>query len=152
MCMSCKYIYVCDEKIPYQLNQVKEQLVLILSGIEVIKKIILDCKHFCLTWFFTSHQQSFSYVGMGLPGLNQYKARINVSCSIHNTVMLVRLEPAAPRSRVNHSTTEPSTANMKFQGLIKLKYWNIKILTCLIHSNGVYILLINVKMPTIVAF
>ena len=26
----------------------------------------------CLIWFFTSHQQSFSYVGTGLPGLNQY--------------------------------------------------------------------------------
>ena len=26
-------------------------------------------------------QQSFSYVGMGLPGFNQYLARINVSCS-----------------------------------------------------------------------
>ena len=32
-------------------------------------------------WFFTSHEQSFSYKGMGLPGLNQDKARINVSCS-----------------------------------------------------------------------
>ena len=30
---------------------------------------------------FTPHQQSFSYAGMGLPGLNQYIARINVSCS-----------------------------------------------------------------------
>ena len=28
-----------------------------------------------------SHQQSFSFVGTGLPGLNQYYARINVSCS-----------------------------------------------------------------------
>ena len=26
----------------------------------------------CLILFFTSHQQSFSYVGMGLPRLNQY--------------------------------------------------------------------------------
>ena len=25
---------------------------------------------FCLIGFFTSHQQSFSYKGMGLPGLN----------------------------------------------------------------------------------
>ena len=25
-----------------------------------------------LIWFFTSHQQSFSYIGTGLPGLNQY--------------------------------------------------------------------------------
>ena len=35
----------------------------------------------CLIWFFTSHQQSFSYIGTGLPGLKQYWARINVSCS-----------------------------------------------------------------------
>ena len=26
----------------------------------------------CLIWIFTSHQQSFSYIGAGLPGLNQY--------------------------------------------------------------------------------
>ena len=26
----------------------------------------------CLIWFFMSHQQSFSYIGTGLPGLNQY--------------------------------------------------------------------------------
>ena len=28
-----------------------------------------------------SHQKIFSYVGTGLPGLNQYQARFNVSCS-----------------------------------------------------------------------
>ena len=27
---------------------------------------------FCLIWFFMSHQQSFSYIGTGLPGLNLY--------------------------------------------------------------------------------
>ena len=27
---------------------------------------------FCLILFFTSHQQSFSYKGTGLPGLNKY--------------------------------------------------------------------------------
>ena len=26
----------------------------------------------CLIWFFTSHQQSFSYKEIGRPGLNQY--------------------------------------------------------------------------------
>ena len=36
---------------------------------------------YCLIWFFTSHQQSFSWAGTGLPGLNQYWARIHVSCS-----------------------------------------------------------------------
>ena len=35
----------------------------------------------CLFCFFTSRQLSFSYIGTGLPGLNQYSARINVSCS-----------------------------------------------------------------------
>ena len=35
----------------------------------------------CLILFFTSHQQSFSYKGTGLPGLSQYLAMINVFCS-----------------------------------------------------------------------
>ena len=30
------------------------------------------CVVFYLIRFFTSHKQFFSYVGMGLPGLNQY--------------------------------------------------------------------------------
>ena len=41
---------------------------------------------------------SFSYIGTGLPGLNQYLARINVLAQGHNTVMPVRLEPMDPRS------------------------------------------------------
>ena len=53
-----------------------------------------------------SHQQSFSYKGKGLPGLDQYlEARINVLAQGNKTVTPVRLEPAAPRSRVKHSTT-----------------------------------------------
>ena len=28
--------------------------------------------HYCLIWFFTSHQQSSSYIGTGIPGLDQY--------------------------------------------------------------------------------
>ena len=31
-----------------------------------------------------SHQQAFSYVGAGLPGMNQYLARINVSRTQHS--------------------------------------------------------------------
>ena len=56
-----------------------------------------------------SHQQSFCYKGTGLPGLNQteYYARINVSCSEHSAVTLMRLKPAAPLSQVKHNTTEP---------------------------------------------
>ena len=50
----------------------------------------------CLIWFFTSHQQSFSYKGTGLPGLNLYLAKINVLAQGQNAVTRVRLEPAAP--------------------------------------------------------
>ena len=64
-----------------------------------------------------SHQQSFSYKGTGLPGLNQYKARINVHAQGHNAVMPVRLEPAAPLSRVKHSTTEPLRSKMRLDGM-----------------------------------
>ena len=57
-----------------------------------------------------SHQQSFSYKGMGLPGLNQdVLSKLGLMCLAqgHNAVMPVRLEPLAPRSRVKHSATEP---------------------------------------------
>ena len=43
---------------------------------------------------------------MGLPGLNQYYTRINVSCSRTTMQCSVRLEPAASMSRVKHSITE----------------------------------------------
>ena len=59
-----------------------------------------------------SHQQSFSYKGTGLPGLNQYKARIKVLAQGHNAVTPVRLEPVASRSRVKLSTTELPTCNI----------------------------------------
>ena len=42
----------------------------------------------CLIWFFTSPQQSFSYKGTGLSGLNQY-ARINVLAQGQNAVTQV---------------------------------------------------------------
>ena len=54
-----------------------------------------------------SHQQSFSYKGIGLPGLNQYKGKINVLAQGQNVVTPVRLDPGAPKSQVKHSTTEP---------------------------------------------
>ena len=41
---------------------------------------------------------SFSYIGTGLPWLNQYLARIDVLAQGSNAVTLVRLEPMAPRS------------------------------------------------------
>ena len=73
---------------------------------------------------------------MGLPGLNPYLARINVSC-LRTTTQRRREannEPATPRSRVNHSTTEPlSSLFLAFK-----------------PSDIVFIMLINVKMPTLV--
>ena len=52
-----------------------------------------------------SYQQSFSYVRMGLPGLN----KLGLMCLAqgHSAVTPVRLESAAPESRAKHSTTEP---------------------------------------------
>ena len=41
---------------------------------------------------------SFSYIGTGLPWLDQYLARISVLAQGYNAVTLVRLEPMAPRS------------------------------------------------------
>ena len=59
-----------------------------------------------------SHQQSFSYKGTGLPGLNQYLAGIDVFAQGHNAVTPVRLEHAAPWSQVKHSTTEPLRSSL----------------------------------------
>ena len=65
----------------------------------------------CLVLFFTSHQQSFSYIGTCLPGLN-YSTKLGLMCPAqgYDIVTNMRLEPAAPRSRVKHSTTELITA------------------------------------------
>ena len=45
--------------------------------------LLFVCLFVCLIAFFASNQNFFSYVGTStkVPGLNQYKARINVSCS-----------------------------------------------------------------------
>ena len=53
--------------------------------------------------FFTSHD-----IGTGLPGLIRTSTKLGLMCLAqdHNTVTPVRLEPAAPRTRVKHSTTE----------------------------------------------
>ena len=60
----------------------------------------------CLIWFFTSHQQSLSYKGTGLPGWTSTKLGLLCLAQEHNAVTLVRLEPGAPRPQVKHSTTE----------------------------------------------
>ena len=48
-----------------------------------------------------SHQQSFSFKGTGLPGLNKYSTtKLGLMCLAqgHNAVTPVRLEPGAPGS------------------------------------------------------
>ena len=57
-------------------------------------------------WFDLIHQQVFRYVGTGLPGLTGTKLGLMLLAQGHNAMTPVRLEPAAPRSRVKHSTTE----------------------------------------------
>ena len=54
-----------------------------------------------------SHQQSFRYVGTVFLGLNSTKLGLMCLAQGHNAVTPVILEPAAPLSRVKHSTTEP---------------------------------------------
>ena len=71
----------------------------------------INLSRFCLFDSLHPCQQSFSYVETGLPGLNQYLARINVSCSRTNAVTPVRIKPVAPLSPVKHSTTEPLCSN-----------------------------------------
>ena len=58
-------------------------------------------------WFDLIHQQVFRYVGTGLPGLTGTKLGLMRLAQGHNAMTLVRLEAAATRYRVKHSTTEP---------------------------------------------
>ena len=64
-----------------------------------------------LIWFLRLSQQFFSYVGLGLPGLDQYYAskvlRLMCLAQRHNAVTPVRLEPTTPWSRVKIFTTQP---------------------------------------------
>ena len=51
---------------------------------------------------------SFSVMsGRNFLGLTSTKQRIKCLAQEHNPVALVRLEPATPRFRVNHSIAEP---------------------------------------------
>ena len=70
---------------------------------------VLDCLFVNLILFYSLHpsQQSFSYIGMVLPGLNQYLARINVSCSRTQRSDTGEARTRGLQSRVKHPTTEP---------------------------------------------
>ena len=77
-----------------------------------------------------SHQQSFSYVGTVLPGSNQYYARINVSCSRTQPTDTGEAGPAAPQSRVKHSTTKPlRSLQIHVLILVKFNQFILKILS-----------------------
>ena len=58
-------------------------------------------------WFDLIHQQVFRYVGTGLPGLTGTKLGLMRLAQGHNAMTPVRLEAAATRYLVKHSTTEP---------------------------------------------
>ena len=57
-------------------QQIKSPWLLLHTGYVAIENVnTIDERRsfdFDLIWFFTSHQQSFSYIGTGLPGMNQY--------------------------------------------------------------------------------
>ena len=71
MCVSAGKIYICtpvaSATCPFE-GVVVDAL---FTAVPVVCGILCSC-FVCLIWFFTSHQQSFSYKGMGLPVLNQY--------------------------------------------------------------------------------
>ena len=100
-----------------------------------------DPSNVLFVWFdsLRPSQQFSSYVWMGLPGLNQFWARINVSCSRtqHSDAGEGRtVEPEAPQSRVKHSTTEPLCFTFQcycfHPSLLTMWYTVIIILTMLV--------------------
>ena len=77
---SCvKAIITCDPKLNNTWPELMFAVSLILKRImlslplasaDIISRRFVNWPFVCLIWFFTSHQQSFSYTGTGLPGLN----------------------------------------------------------------------------------
>ena len=56
----------------FTISSEKEMLNVIIHSTKVGINTIFAGKIVCLIRFFMSHQQSFSYVGTGFPGLHQY--------------------------------------------------------------------------------
>ena len=73
---------------------------------------------------------------MGLPGLNQYQARICLAQG-HKAVTTMRLEPAIPRFRVKHSATEPLHSLLKFS-VLEVYINDLYIVN---HMNGMRVLM-----------
>ena len=63
-------------------------------------------------------QQIFSHAGKGLLGLHQYYTEGKCLAQENNAVPQVRLQPAAHRSPVKHSTTKQLCSSFNPHGLI----------------------------------
>ena len=74
---------------------------------DVLLRVVFFIHFLFLIWSFTSHQQSISYNVTGLPGLNQFRVRINVFAQGHKAVTLVRLErgPSVSSQALYHWAT-----------------------------------------------
>ena len=64
-----------------------------------------------------------------------YLARINVLAQGHNALTPVKFEPAAPRSRVKHSTTEPLRSLCVYSDLMFANTLKIIILTRTVENT-----------------
>ena len=96
--LHCSQNVICLPVVRLQINLSQQQALLLFCyrtmvdllpaihrfnslDLTIIIKLVLRNMLFCLYDFLCPNQQFFSYVGTGLPGLNQYYAGINVSCS-----------------------------------------------------------------------
>ena len=68
-----------------------------------IPEISCSVDLFVLVDILSLSQKNFSYVRASLPRLNQFKARINVSCSRTKHSDAGMFEPGTPQSKVMHS-------------------------------------------------
>ena len=70
--------------------------------------VMASVRLFLFVWFCSllPSQQFFSYVETGFPGMNQYQARINVSCLRTQQSDAVEARTRNPHSQVKGSTTE----------------------------------------------
>ena len=110
-----------------------------------------DRKICLLIWFFTSHQQSFSYVGTGLPGLNQYKARINVSCSRTQRSDAGEARtcgPSVSSQALYHWATALPIGQEDAALIIKRSYIHLKLSISLTYFGISYIMSVSVLIAT----
>ena len=102
-----------------------------LVALDINKNITINRAKFCNTqqnkhtvfiWLFTSQSTIFQLCRGG----SSWVERVLSKAQGHNTVTPVRLEPAAPWSRVQHSTTEALCSHkhtVTFSRLYSFIYW-----------------------------